>query len=240
MADNDDTADEIWPGSGITYPGWNPNGVLGGIADMHPPVNTLNAFMTREQQESVDWGDTPNPLLVTTTQPADAIPATVSDGVGLINQPPAPNLAQAGSDPLAGSIACPSPFDISLYRVGGNVGAFGGKLSTYGAGLAEASTPALLVPGAEGAGVTGMAAGGMGMAVGGPISAVGSGIQITAGLLTGLKTGDWGLASAAAAPVLADHLRPMDPLVGSAMDDKLQSIIESGNRIIQSCRGLGE
>ena len=69
MADDDGQAgqqdaggtDEIWPGSGITFAGWNPNGVLGGIADMHPPVNTLNAFMTPEQQASVDWGDVEPP-----------------------------------------------------------------------------------------------------------------------------------------------------------------------------------
>jgi hypothetical protein len=48
----DDSQDEVWPGSGI-LPSWNPNGVLGGVADMHPPVNTLDAIMTPDEQKTI-------------------------------------------------------------------------------------------------------------------------------------------------------------------------------------------
>jgi hypothetical protein len=48
---------ELWPGSGIRVPGWNPDGVLGGVVDLHPPANGLQLFMTAEQR--ADAGLTP-------------------------------------------------------------------------------------------------------------------------------------------------------------------------------------
>jgi muramidase (phage lysozyme) len=40
---------ELWPGSGIRVPGWNPDGVLGGVVDLHPPVSGLEWLMSPEQ-----------------------------------------------------------------------------------------------------------------------------------------------------------------------------------------------
>jgi hypothetical protein len=224
----DDTQDEIWPGGGITWGNLSPHGVWGGLGDQHPPFNSLNILMAPEEQAD---------MASTRSDPAIR---TNGDSAVFADTRPIPALPVGGSDPMSGTIVCPSPLDITAYKVGGNIGDQGGKLAREGAGVAIMAAPGLAIPGADVPAAAGVAAGGLGVAAGGAASTMGNALQIAAGLDAARQTGDWSMAAAAAAPAIADTVAPLHPLIGSTMDDKLQGILENGNRILQSCRGLGE
>ncbi|HVW75219.1 MAG TPA: polymorphic toxin type 44 domain-containing protein [Rhizomicrobium sp.] len=82
MAEADDLVHRPWPDqnlepilSGSTnQPSWNPDGVLGGIADLNPPYNSLDMLMTPEEQATIAPVDAGDP------------PPTITDGPGLIAQ----------------------------------------------------------------------------------------------------------------------------------------------------------
>jgi len=128
--------------------------------------------------------------------------------------------------------ACPSKGALMVYQLGGAVGEFGGKTTTYSALSALASLPIA----DTGVGFAGLLAAGAGATVGEYLSIAGTGLQLGSAAWIYAETGDWVPAMAVGVPAALGAVKPLDPLIGSSVSDAMQNYIESHSPALR-CSG---
>jgi hypothetical protein len=126
---------------------------------------------------------------------------------------------------------------MAAYKFGGGLGQFGGKAVTYGAALQVATAPGYLTPFTAPAAAAGTAAGALSETIGGEAAFGGTTIQVVAGTVIYLQTGDWVPLYASGAPALASALSPLNGLFGPSLEDRLQSYLESRSPTLRNCGG---
>jgi len=108
---------ELWPGNGIRVPGWNPDGVLGGVVDLHPPVSGLEWLMSPEQLADAGISPAGSPAAEGGKETADlGLGRVPDDGLNGIRPSgwDAPNGQSGGQSPLTRSGHNPRTSDAEI------------------------------------------------------------------------------------------------------------------------------